>query len=109
MSKEQKVHSGLSSQNIGKPRVSRRFVNKKMNELYVSKRLTLVVPYRGKTREIQYMITGVFGTEMQMTAAMRSIKYPCEIPKMHTIEIRLKNEFPSQKLIKEINKHKKYG
>jgi hypothetical protein len=107
MSKEKKVDSGSVSQNIGKPRVSRRFVNKKMNELYVSKRLTLVVPYRGKTREIQYMITGVFGTEMQMTAALKSIKYPCEIPKMQMIEIRLNNEFPTKKLIKEIQKFKK--
>lgn len=106
MSKEQKVDSGLPSQNVGNPLVRRRFINKKMNELYVSKRLTLLVPYRGKTREIQYMITGVFGTEMQMTAALKSIKYPCEIPKMQMIEIRLNNEYPTQKLLKEIKKHR---
>ena len=102
-----KVDATSVRQPCTKPPVSRRFVNKKMNELYVSKRLTLVVPYRGKTREIQYMITGIFGTEIQMTAALKSIKYPCEIPKMQMIEIRLNNEFPTKKLINEINKFKK--
>jgi hypothetical protein len=79
-------------------------INKKINELYVTKRLTLAIPYRGKVRKIQYLITNISGTEMQITAKLKSTKYPCEIPKMHTIEIVLENEFPNEELLQLLRK-----
>jgi hypothetical protein len=74
-----------------------------MNELYVSKKVTLLIPYRGKTREVPYLITGMFGTEFQVTAKLKSIKCPCEVPKLGNIELRLNNEFPTKTLLKQIN------
>jgi hypothetical protein len=68
----------------------------------VSKQVTLLIPYRGKTREIPYIITDVYGTNMQMTAKLRAKRYPCAIPRMETFELRLNNEFPNQELIKKI-------
>lgn len=78
-------------------------VNKKMNEMYLSKQVTLILPYRGKTREINYLVVGVFGTQFQMTAKLKSKKFPCEIPHLENIEMRLNNEFPTKLLIKKIN------
>ena len=77
-------------------------INKKMNEIYISKKVTLIIPYRGKTREVAYCVTDIFGTAMQMTAKLKSIKYPCEIPNLSTVEIRLNNEFPTKSLLKKI-------
>lgn len=84
-------------------------VNKKMNEVYVSKTVTLLIPYRGKMREVDYLVTDFYGTQFQMTATLKSKKYPCEIPHLNTIEMRLNNEFPNKSLIKKIktNNHGK--
>lgn len=90
-------------------------INKKMNELYVTKQITLIVYHRKKLKEIRYMITGIHSNEMQMVASLKSMKYPCDIPNLENIEIRMDNEFPNKKLEDKImkkylsNKTKKDG
>jgi len=72
----------------------------KMHELYVSKKVVLHIPYRVKTREIKYMITGVSGTDLYMEAQLVSMKFPCEIPKMNRIKLSMYNEFPTKPIKK---------
>jgi hypothetical protein len=78
---------------------------KKINEIYVSKSLTLNVPYRGKIREISYMVTTISGTEFHIKAELRAKKYPCVIPNLQRITMELKNEFPTKAQLKSFKKH----
>lgn len=79
-------------------------INKKMNELYVGKSLTLLIPYRKKTRRVSYMVTGTFGTQFEMGLQLKSKKHPCEIPHLQLIEMELKNEFPTKKQMEIIRR-----
>ena len=73
-------------------------INKKINEVYISKKVILLIPYRNKTRRIVYIITDISGTDFQMTATLRAVKYPCEIPNLGRIEMQLNNEFPTKQM-----------
>lgn len=75
---------------------------KQLNELYVSKRITLVVQHRGKPREIKYYITGlVTPQEDSVTFKLKALKSPNVIPKnMNNIDIVLEHDFATQKLKK---------
>lgn len=77
-------------------------INKKMNELYITKKVTIVLPYRGKTREMQYVVIGYVGNQMKMSFYLKSIRYPCPIPKFENISIELENEFPIKSLLKKL-------
>lgn len=80
----------------------------KIHELYVSKKVTISLPYRGKTRSIVYTITSVSGTEYSLDFGLRAIRYPCEIPRMESISINLKNEFPTKEQLKALKKLNKF-
>lgn len=81
-------------------------VRKKINELYISKTVTLLVPYRGKTRRISYMVTGYFGTEFRLEFNLKSKRYPCQIPYLQNISMELNNEFPTKAQLKKIKNNK---
>jgi hypothetical protein len=71
-----------------------------INELYVSKRITLVIPYRGKPKQIKYYIAGfVTPHEDSITFKLSAIKSPYVVPKnMKHIEITLENDFATKKI-----------
>lgn len=81
-----------------------RRINRKINELYVSKKVTLIVPYRKKMREVVFMVTSYSGTEMRLEFELRAIKHPCDIPNMQTIHMKVTNEYPTKKLLKKNKK-----
>lgn len=77
-------------------------MRKKINELYISKEITLLVPFRRKTRRINYIVTGVFGTEMRIVLKLKSKSYPCQVPNLASIEMELKNEFPTKRQVAQM-------
>jgi len=78
-----------------------------INELYVSKRITLTVPYRGKPKQIKYYITGfVTPHEDSITFKLRAFKSPFAVPKsMNHIEITVEHDFATREYpkLKKLN------
>jgi hypothetical protein len=81
-------------------------IKKKINELYVTKGVTISFPFKGDQKRIEYKVWHIYGDAMQITAVLKSINHPCEIPEMETIKITLDNEFPTRKLINQIKNDK---
>lgn len=71
-----------------------------INELYVSKRITLVVQHRGKPKKIKYYITGfVTPHEDSITFKLKALKSPHIVPQnMNHIDIVLEHDFATQNL-----------
>ena len=64
-------------------------MDNKINELYLTKCITISIPYRKKQRDIDYVVTGVFGNTSYLEVRLKSKKHPCEIPNMGIIEMKI--------------------
>lgn len=64
-------------------------MDKGINELFLSKCITICITHRGKTKNISYVIDGVFGNNDYKEFSLKSKKYPCEIKNMENITLKV--------------------